>query len=344
MTIKISESFQLIADAAGLSKRAWAFAEGSVVAAAGPFGLQCWSFGSHADALTVALESPLTTPYVGISCWRKFHTPPTANTWILQVNNATVTGSVPSSSSAHGGLRGAGNTDITVFRGNGAIVTTLSNALTLGAWQHFEWRHYIHNTVGTIELWIDGIHQPDADVLGDASDSGSVTSVGFNGNVDGATSFIADVIIAQHATQPVERTGVARIHTLLPDGDSANTAWTGGFANVDDPLGASDGAATVVSSNVLNAKQDYTFADLPETPSSVLAVVVETEASKDVVGTVGMTPYVNSNTVEAAGAEATLATAFGHASSIFVTNPDGGAAWTPAAVNAVIAGHEITTL
>ena len=176
----------------------------------------------------------------------------------------------------------------------------------------------------------------------DTRDTTSLGHVQFTGNLDPTNCYIDDIVIAQ-GTAPHAQIGLHRIHTLLPDGAGTNTAWTGTNTDVDDPFGASDGDTTYASESVVNDKQDYSFGNLTESPASVLAVTLVTEARKTDAGVVGLTSYLLSNAVEGAGTEAGLAEAYGVVNDIFELNPDGSVAWTETTVNALLAGHEITT-
>ena len=344
MSIVQSEGFELVGNGADLNARGWSYAEGSIAATASKWGSQAWDLGSlSANVLNYPFGPTVDNPYIGVSFWRKYENEPSAGTWLVIIGDAVPNTSVPSSSASHVGLLIQAAGALEVKRAAGIVVDTLPGVISGGVWQHYEFRVFIDHSAGTMELWIDGIKVVDETGI-DTRDTGSQTTVVFNGNTGAVNSYIDDIVLSKALSAPVALTGVHRIHTLLADGNGTNTAWTGTSTDVDDPIGASDGDSTFAVSNTINAKQDYTFADLTESPATIFGVQVTTEARKTDAGVVGITPYVISNAVTDNGTEFGTTEAYGSKQDIYELNPDGAVAWTEATVNAVIAGHEITTV
>lgn len=344
MSIVQTEGFELITSNADLRARNWPFAEGVLAATASKWGGQAWDLGNNSGTvLSYDMGTTLDNPYFGVSFWRYFENEPSAGTYVIAHADVDSQGTLPPSTNSHASLfLGAGGL-LQVKGGHGAVLQELENAIVAGVWMHFEWRVFIDNSVGTVELWIDGFKVTDLTGV-DTRDSGAVGSLYFNGNVDAVNSMVDDIVVSMDPSSPVGLVGVHRIHTLLADGEGTNTAWTGTSADVDDPIGASDGDSTFASSSTLNQKQDYTFADLTESPATIFAVQVTTEARKDDAGVMGITPFIISNAVTDNGTEFGASEAYQTKKDLFELNPDGAAAWTEATVNAVTAGHEITTV
>jgi hypothetical protein len=345
MAIIKTEGFDLIANAAGLLQKGWTVAEdGAINTTASQWGGRCWDCGgSTTNVLCAAFANPISFPYISAACWRKYTgaLPDVASGNVMLFAAVPPSINLMSKSSSHAALTNGAAGSIVVSRGGGTVVTTLVNAIQLDVWQHYEMRVYINNSVGTLEVWLDGIKV--VDIVGDTLDSASECGVQFTGNANPTNCFVDDVVMAYSATTPHPQIGPHRIHTLLPDGAGTNSAWTGSNLDVDDPFGASDGDTTFAVSATLNAKQDYSFGNLIESPASIMSVTVVTDVRKTDIGTVGVTPYIISNGVTSAGVEAGLSEAYKAEQNIYTLNPDGSVAWTETSVNALLAGHEITT-
>lgn len=343
MTIKFTEGFELVTTIADLLAGGWSIVEGTGISATeSNWGGQAWNIGSTSNnTIAVALQPVLDEEYVNIAQWRKWSSIPNAGGAIIAMADAVPSANPPSTTSAHFSLGHQANGAIQLFTGGIGRVTLL-NVIKANTWMHFEMRVFMDNTVGTVELWVDGIKLLDLTGM-DTRDSGASKSVHFTATIDPTNCFIDDVVIHE-GTSIQPRIGLHRIHTLFPDGNGTNTAWTGTSTDVDDPAGASDGDSTFAVSNTLNAKQDYTLGNLSVSPATIKAVVLKAEARKTDAGVVGMTQFVISNAVTGNGTEFPTTETYGSKADIFELNPDGAVAWTEATVNAVQIGHEITTV
>lgn len=346
MAIIRTEGFDLVGDNTDLLQRGWDIAEpGAIATTVNQYGGRAWDLGTT-DDFVLAINTPqviVDAPYISVACWRLYTSIPSAAAGaIIVIGDGIATTATPLTNSAHVYLQNAVNGGIRVSRANNTFVETLTTRIKANVWQHYELRVFVDNSVGTLEFWLDGIKEIDLTGV-DTRDSGGTGSIVFTGNNDPTNCYIDDIVIAQDVTTEYPQIGPHRIHTLLPDGNGTNTAWTGTVTDVDDPFGTSDGDSTFASESVVNDKQDYTFGNLSESPASVLSVTLVTEARKDDAGTVGLTPFLLSNAVEGAGAEDGLAEAYGTTNDIFELNPDGSVAWTETTINALQAGHEITT-
>jgi hypothetical protein len=346
MSIILTEGFDLIGSNADLLGRGWTIAEAGVIAAtANQYGGRAWDLGTTDDTV-LALNMPVvigTQPYISVACWRLYTTiPGTAAGSIIGIGDGVSPVTTLAPNSAHVYLQNAAGGGIRVSKANNTEVITLGSRIKANVWQHYELRVFVDHSVGTLEFWLDGILEVSETGI-DTRDSGTTGNIHFTGNNDPSNCYIDDIVITQDATTEHAQIGLHRIHTLLPDGAGTNTAWTGSNTDVDDPFGASDGDTTFASESVVNDKQDYTFDNLSESPASVISVTVVTEARKDDSGTVGLTSFVLSNAVEGAGTEVGLSEAYSTSNDFFPLNPDGSVAWTETTVNALQAGHEITT-
>jgi hypothetical protein len=128
----------------------------------------------------------------------------------------------------------------------------------------------------------------------------------------------------------------------LPSADTAQADFTGTYADIDDPIGASDGDATYITATTLNSKSEFEIEDLPVSPNTIHAVQIVTEARKTDAGTKLITPYILSGTTREDGDEVGTSETYSVATSIHELNPDTAAAWDTAAINALKVGIEIT--
>ena len=342
MSMKFTEGFELITSTADLLAGGWSIAEGSLAATESKWGGQAWNIGSASNStLALALLPVADAQYVSIAQWRKWSSVPNSGGYVIQMGDNVPNATPPSTTASHFAIFHQANGAIQIFTG-GSGRDTILNVIKANTWMHFEVRVFMDHSVGTFELWVDGIKIADLTGL-DTRDSSSLKTVYFSATNDPTSCFVDDVVINEGTgIQPL--IGLHRIHTLFPDGNGTNTAWTGTSTDVDDPVGASDGDSTFAVSSTLNQKQDYTIDNLSVSPATILAVVLKTEARKTDAGVVGMTQFVLSNAVTGNGTEFGTTETYGGKADVFELNPDGAVAWTEATVNAVQIGHEITTV
>ncbi len=138
--------------------------------------------------------------------------------------------------------------------------------------------------------------------------------------------------------------GPVRIFPLKPAAD-ASTTWTPnsgttGYTQVDDIGYTLDSDSTYVESSTVGAKDIYDLEDLPAGYANPVAVSMYYVARHDdTSGGAGMAGILKSGATEVETAEAILTSSY---RSYFLdqqtTNPDTGAAWTPAEINALQIG------
>ena len=207
MSIVQSEGFDLITTSADLRARNFPFAEGVLAATASKFGGQAWDLGSSsATVLNYYLGLVSDNQYVGVSMWRKFENEPSAGTYVLFISDGLPLTSVPTITSSHMSLIVRAGNLLEVTGGHGALLASLPGAIVPGSWQHYEFRVFVDNSVGTVELWIDGIKVVDL-TSQDTRDSGGSATLYFNGNLGSVNSYIDDIVIQQDPSVPAVRTG-----------------------------------------------------------------------------------------------------------------------------------------
>ena len=242
---------------------------------------------------------------------------------------------------------------IEFFRGGSAsIAITTKGVWTDQVWHYYEMKVRISDTIGVIQCrvngelvvdeqgldtrnggtdsWVDGIRMRE----GNALNSYFQQFVFMNG--DGVAPF-NDFI------------GQKRIYTLFPNASGSHQAWTRsstGSTNwqlVDET--APDGNSTFVESDSTGTIDMYNFESLSTTCTVVDAVIVNTSAIASSTGAnYGIRHRIDSTGSIATSTNFQLSTSgYFIYQSVFSTNPDSTAGWTPAAVNLLMAGMEVST-
>jgi hypothetical protein len=132
---------------------------------------------------------------------------------------------------------------------------------------------------------------------------------------------------------------------LLPSGDTAQRDFsrsTGStnFALVDEAV--QNGDTDYVFSGTPNHQDLYDLGDLATTPSSILAVQSRMFAKKSDTGARSGQIWVKSGATEVGGTDTTLGTSYGWLARVDTVDPNTGAPWTAAAVNALQVGPKVT--
>ena len=120
---------------------------------------------------------------------------------------------------------------------------------------------------------------------------------------------------------------------------TANTGDNFAAVNQDNP----DGDTTYVESSTVGHNDLYVIDDASGTPATINALQVVATAKSDDGGTKGGRNMVLSNSLEGLGSEYALTSSYVPYQSIHETDPNGGAAWTEAGVNAAEIGIEVVS-
>lgn len=233
-------------------------------------------------------------------------------------------------------MMGSGSNFVLRLRnGDGTVLATGTTQFTNGTtWRYVELRVKIDDTVGEYELLVDDV----AEFSGTNAD----TRNGGSALVDRirlSTSVATGIHFDDFYIDDSEFHGKTfRAHSLHPTGAGDSTQFTPSastnHSNVDEP-GLFDGDTTYNSSSTIGHKDSFTCDALPGSPTKqilgVQARVIAREAGANAV----LQAHVRSNGTANSGSSAALTTAYSMVmSNLALTNPDGGSAWTEAAVNA----------
>lgn len=212
-------------------------------------------------------------------------------------------------------------------------------------WNYLEWEITMSQTVGTFELWVNGIKTIDATGL-DTCDTANVNCryvrMSVTNGVDN-TLYFDDFYV----TDGTRLTGAPFAFSLHPNSDGGVNVWTAlsgtdEFAMVDE--NTSDGDTTYNQASTAGDESRHGCEDLPSYVTSVLAVGAYAVLRKTDATAREARVLLNSGGTESLGNTLTLTTAYlSSRIGVLETDPNTAAAWTLANVNAVEVGYEVVT-
>lgn len=233
-----------------------------------------------------------------------------------------------------------------MFRCRRAASTSIASSdktiqKVMGArYHHIEFEIYIHDTAGTVKMWIDGVQVMNGSSL-DTANSATLSVGRFAWRATTALDtyhYIDDVWITDGTSY-----GDCRFEQLLPTGDDtvALTPSTGStnYGVVDEAV---VNTSDYVSGTTAGDKDTYTLADLPSTLDEVMTAMVVAYANN-------ITPAGTSRAFLVSGATTdntpaiTNTTTFSRIQEIHDVDPDTAAAWTVSGINACKVGVEVAT-
>lgn len=241
---------------------------------------------------------------------------------------------------------GVGAATIAVYRGNGTLLGSVTGlTMWYSTWYWLEWQINF-SASGAFKIWFGP----------------SLVLNGTGNTITTANSYY-NVIRQDHAgfrtvcfdnlyvfdnsgSAPTNNNiGEMRVVSVFPSaaGDSTQfTASSGAnYTCVDDSY--SDGDSTYVYAAVAPKKDLYNMGDVSGTPLVIYAVTLKTIAKRDDTEAHTISSVLKSGTVESYGATITPTSAYEMFTDYFTADPNTGAAWTLAAVNAVQAGVRLIT-
>lgn len=311
---------------------------GSISLQAGRFGGQCVRLVDGGGATAALRKTFVTTGTQSTFCtgFAFRHSNPAVNNgvlwWLLDTG---VTVQLTLYMTADGSLR--------LFRGSGTTLlgTTPINLLTPSTWIYIEIFGTLHQTTGTVEVWINGVQR-----ITFTGDTAATATVTWNGiqiaapDGTGATnSDFDDMYFADTAT----RIGERRIETLRPSADTAQkqfTASTGtdNYAMVDE---TTVNTADYVYSSTVGHVDHYEFTDLSSNAATIDVAQITSFISKDDAGARTASMQVKSGSTVSDGTPTTMSSTASKHERILPTDPNTTAAWTYNAINALRAGPKV---
>ncbi|HEY1292921.1 MAG TPA: heparin lyase I family protein [Chloroflexota bacterium] len=234
---------------------------------------------------------------------------------------------------------------------SGGSIASSNAACPPDSWHVIEWRTQITSaTSGTSELWLDGsqvINVSGVDNTASSTLNVQVLQVGLtllSGVAPTTGTYYAYDDLAVNDTNGTlnnGRPGDGRVILLTPSGAGSSTVLTRGgtdsganWSQVDEvPPSMSD---YVMSANV-GDRDLYAMTDVPAGFSINVVEAIALAQNSD-AGAGSLAPTLKSGATTSEAAAAALGTSANYVVSRWETDPNTGAAWTSAAVNAVEAG------
>ena len=236
--------------------------------------------------------------------------------------------------------------ELAIDRGSTEIAVTSGLGLLAAQWYYLELKVFIHDSTGTVELWIDGnkvINETALDTKNGTPNT--INRVWLLGNT-GDMNFDDFYILDDSGTDATDRLGDSRVETVVPDADGATNNFTpvgAGTTNadrVDDGL-TPDDDTTYVHSSTATDKDLYGFEALAGSIDTVFGVQVTLYARKEETGERTVRTVARSGTTEVESGDFYLGPQYRYVSNMYENDPNGGGNWNEAAVNAAQFGIKI---
>lgn len=232
-----------------------------------------------------------------------------------------------------------------VYRGLGAtlLCTSAPGLLTQATWGYIQIFGKIHQTLGWVELWINGVFQQRFD--GDTAAAAGVEMDGFLvGCIDHSGSGNAQDFDDMYVADDFQNYGQCTFEVPRPSADTADKDFTrstgaDNYALVDEAIVAT---ADYVESGVLNDYDLYELSNLSSNPAIIHAVKPVYVASKTDVGDRRVAMVLSSNgTLDTSASQVITNDPVIYQGQTLLLNPDGNIAWTKAAVDALKLGPKV---
>jgi len=251
-----------------------------------------------------------------------------------------------------GFLRVNTNGTLSYVRGPGASQTVLGTtalALALGTTYYIELKVEISNTVGTVDIHVDGAPW----LALTTQDTQATASATWNELWLNKPSGVTiqwdwdDLYVCDGSGAAPWNTflGDCRVDALYPTGAGATTGWTpsagANWQCVDDTAPNDDTDYTTASSAGL--VDTFVVSDAPVPGAAIYGVQHCLSAKKTDAGTATIAPVIRHSGVDYVGADLFPGTGYTYARVIDVLNPGTAAAWTEAGFNAAEFGVKRTT-
>jgi len=251
-------------------------------------------------------------------------------------------------STVHVDLRVNTSRQLFVTRNGTQIGSTGATVLAVGAYYFVEFKAFIHDTTGTIDVRINGVSEISGTSL-DTRNAGTplidTILLGDNTQNTGSNQYDIDDVYVCDIAGSVNNNflGDSRVAALLPSGAGTTTQWTpsagSNFQNVDDA--APDDDTTYNSETTASDKDTFAMGNLPSTAATVHGIQEGTRHRKDDAGARTLRQVVRSGGVDYEGGDITVLDTYSSTYSIRETNPNTAAAWTSSGIDAMEAGYKL---
>jgi hypothetical protein len=229
------------------------------------------------------------------------------------------------------------------------ISTATVSPLSTGTWYHIEAQLVISDTVGAVEVRVNG--NPSAALSITSADtrnggSGTVDSIQYGSvnNTNGMIGYLTDLAVWDESGEsPTGWIGDARVDTITVTGAGSSTQWTpsagSNYECVDEAN--VDGDTSYIESSTTGQKDLFALSNLTHAPTTIHAVAVTAKARKTDAGSGQVKQTMKSGATEALCSSESLSET-SYARKIYArgVDPATSAAWTISGVNGIEAGVE----
>ncbi len=236
-----------------------------------------------------------------------------------------------------------------IYIANGAgttLATSNPGLMPTTTWCQIEVKYFMSDTVGVVQVRLNGGTTPVIDFLGDTKNAG--TDANIDNILFGSQNLLNyyDDIFIWNGAGSVNNTflGDCSIQTLYADGNGNYSAWVGSDGNSVnnyqqvDEAGASSTADYNESGTATN-KDTYTFSDA-SAATVIKGVVHRSHAAKSDAGAQVFRQLTRISGTDYNGSDVTLSTSYAAVSQMMETSPASGVAWTQTELNATEFGVE----
>jgi len=232
---------------------------------------------------------------------------------------------------------------ITAQRAPGVTLgTTATGLITATAFAYIEVQAKLHDTTGTLTIRVNGTDR--LNLTGqDTKNAGTKTTFDTLRIGTGNVALYDDLYLMAGTGDTF--LGDIKVETLYPNGDGNANQWLGSDGNsVSNYLLVNEVGAPVTTSYVgdaVSGHQDlYQLTNLVSTTGAILGVCHQVTAAASDAGAKSF-KIVNRRAADTKSAALTLTSTFGPFHYPLATDPETGAAWTIANVNALQSGVEV---
>lgn len=239
--------------------------------------------------------------------------------------------------------------------GTGVLLgTSASPVIVAEAYQHVEAMVFFSQTIGTVEVRVNGVtvlSLSGLDTVASALVEASQVSIGGAAGTGASTVMLqVDDLFCYDDTGSFNNTfiGDRRVLTLFPDADTIQADWTPvgsatGFGAINEPT--PDGDTSYITASVPGSPgpiSEFGIENLPAGISAISAVVLVEFARKTEAGVANTQWSVISGASETAGTDKPMTEIYTFRQDVFETDPASAAPFTPAEVDALLIKVERT--
>jgi hypothetical protein len=239
---------------------------------------------------------------------------------------------------------------ISAYRGSidaGTLLgVTASPVITAEAYQHVECIVFFSQTVGTVEVRVNGVtvlSLTGVDTVASALVESSQVGIGGAAGSGGSTGFIDDVF-CYDGTGSFNNSflGDRRVITLFPTADTIQADWTPvgsatGFGAIDEA--SPDGDTTYISAGLPGSPtptSEFGMDNLPAGISAISGVVLVNMSRKTEAGVANVQMSVISGASETAGTDTPMTEIYTYRQDVFEIDPASAAPFTVSEVDALL--------